>query len=128
MTTISPAPARSGAMAADLLQAQLKAAHGIDADVNQGDGDALVSVWRDLVVWCDPTGSTWWWRTGRRSTQGPRKGRRIYRFASTSDVTTAAQRIACRYADLQRPQSDRPGAASPGDPAAVTCGSPPPQP
>ncbi|MEW1843260.1 hypothetical protein AB0392_35415 [Nonomuraea angiospora] len=81
--------------AADEL-AEVLAAVGIPSDVHDGYGLTLVSVWIGLVVWCD--GEWFWWRSG----WDDRRKRVIYARHPTIDPTRAAQRVAFRYADLQR--------------------------
>lgn len=84
---------------ADRLRAELGRL-GIRADVTEGEGLALVSVWIDLVVWCEPRPDGWryrWW-SGRISEQ---TGRRVYTGCRADAVTTAARRIAQRFADLR---------------------------
>jgi hypothetical protein len=71
-------------------------AHKIKADVHDGYGIALVSVWVDLVVACDQ--QLFWWRTGWNR----RRRRPIYARHSTGDVVHAAERIARRYAELRQ--------------------------
>lgn len=74
-------------------------AHGIAADVNDGYGLAVVSVWIDLLVWTD--GERFWWRTGWNPL------RRRYRIAwhPVADSERAARRIAFRLAQLRRSPS-----------------------
>lgn len=75
--------------------------HRIAADVHEGDGVALVSIWVTLVVWCEdgPDGTTrfrWW--SGRTSA---RTGRWVYTYCPAGAAATAARRIADRYAELR---------------------------
>lgn len=79
---------------AELLQRELRYS-GIDADVHDGYGLALVSVWVGLVVWCD--GGRFWWRTG----WNPERHRVIYAWHPADDPFRAARRIARRYAELR---------------------------
>lgn len=90
---ISADPCRS----AELLQEALRH-DGIKADVHDGYGLALVSVWVGLVVWCD--GGRFWWRTGWNA------GRRrvIYAWHPATDPFRAARRIAMRYEELRTQQ------------------------
>ncbi|MFC0863690.1 hypothetical protein ACFHYQ_15410 [Sphaerimonospora cavernae] len=84
---------------AERLRAELKR-WGIAADVNEGEGLALVSVWVDLVIWCEPETNGWryrWW-TGRVSAQ---TGRRVYTGCRAEAVTTAAHRVAERFTELR---------------------------
>ncbi|MEQ4720165.1 hypothetical protein [Nonomuraea sp. B19D2] len=79
---------------AELLR-QALAGKGVIADVHDGYGLALVSVWVGLVVWCD--GRYYWWRTGWNA------GRRrvVYAWHPAIDPVRAAHRVAMRYADLR---------------------------
>lgn len=73
---------------------------GIAADLHEGEDVALLSVWVDLIVWCERGADGWryrWW-TGRVSDQ---TGRRIYTGCRADAVKTAARRIAGRYAELR---------------------------
>lgn len=69
---------------------------GVAADVNEGYGIALVSVWIDLVVWTDGTCYSWW--SGRIS---ERTRRKLYAYSPADDPVTAARRVAERYAELR---------------------------
>jgi hypothetical protein len=93
---------------AELLQESLRR-DGINADVHDGYGLALVSVWVGLVVWCD--GWRYWWRTGWNVD----RRRVIYAWHPATDPLRAARRIEMRYAELRtvgfRP-ADRPGSPS----------------
>lgn len=80
---------------AEELRAALSGS-GISADVHEGYGLALVSVWVGLVVWCD--GTRYWWRTGW---DADRK-RAIYVWHPAIEPVRAARRVAFRYADLAR--------------------------
>ncbi|GAA3258741.1 hypothetical protein [Nonomuraea helvata] len=88
--------------AADALAVAL-AAHGVSADVHDGYGLSLVSVWVGLVVWCD--GDWYWWRAG----WDDRRKRVLYARHPAIEPSRAARRVAFRYADLQRrhPLSER---------------------
>ncbi|MEU8361478.1 hypothetical protein AB0C27_36230 [Nonomuraea sp. NPDC048882] len=79
---------------ADQLQREL-ALHGIAADVHDGYGLAVVSVWRDLLVWTD--GDLFWWRAGWNN----RRDRPVYAWHTATDPKRAARRIAARYMDLR---------------------------
>lgn len=81
--------------AADAL-ADALAAHGVSADVHDGYGLSLVSVWVGLVVWCD--GDWYWWRAG----WDDRRKRVLYARHPAIEPSRAARRVAFRYADLQR--------------------------
>ncbi|MFI9843495.1 hypothetical protein ACIHFD_41095 [Nonomuraea sp. NPDC051941] len=72
---------------------------GIPADVQEGRGLALVSVWTGLVVWTDGLWYRWW--TGRRS----QTGRWLYAHHSAFEPERAARRIAARYAELREAPS-----------------------
>ena len=65
------------------------------ADIHQGFGIALVSVWIDLVVWTNGISYHWW--SGTVST----RGRWLYTYNPVNDPVTAACRIAVRYAELR---------------------------
>ncbi|GLW20687.1 hypothetical protein Mame01_07300 [Microbispora amethystogenes] len=93
-------PVVTAARTAEQLRVELEQ-YGIAADVHEGYGLALVSVWVELVVWTD--GGYFRWRSGRTSTSG----RAVYAFAPTSDIVTAARRVAHRYGQL-RQQYPRP--------------------
>lgn len=71
------------------------AAHGVTADVHDGYGLALVSVWVGLVVWCD--GHRYWWRTGWNT----ERRRVIYAWHPAGDPDRAARRVLLRYSDLR---------------------------
>jgi hypothetical protein len=73
--------------------------HGIAADVHEGTGIALVSVWTNLVVWCGPC--YLWWSGG----VSPVTGRRTYTYCPADDPVTAARRVAERYAQLRKDRS-----------------------
>ncbi|WP_219509281.1 hypothetical protein [Nonomuraea ceibae] len=107
---ISPAmvtldPCRSAEILRDALQRD-----GINSDVHDGYGLALVSVWVGLVVWCD--GERLWWRTGWNAD----RRRVIYAWHPASDPLRAARRIAMRYAELRAQHhpitSHRPGTSA----------------
>lgn len=68
---------------------------GIKADVHDGYGLALVSVWVGLVIWCKD--DRYWWRTGWDA----RRYRPVYAWHPAMDVARAARRIAFRYAELR---------------------------
>ncbi|MBX6167886.1 hypothetical protein [Thermobispora bispora] len=87
--------ALTAAECAERLRRELEQ-YGVAADVHEGFGLALVSVWVDLVVWTD--GRWFRWRSGRTSTSG----RPVYAFAPASDVVTAARRVAHRYGQLRQ--------------------------
>lgn len=96
----APAGLSIAGQVAERLRLELRQL-GIVADLHEGKGLALLSVWVDLVVWCDRGVEGWryrWW-TGRVSDQ---TGRRIYTGCRADAVKTAGQRIAGRYAELRR--------------------------
>ncbi|MEV0352597.1 hypothetical protein AB0H88_43155 [Nonomuraea sp. NPDC050680] len=86
------------ALAAEHLRMALKD-HGIAADVHDGYGLALVSIWVGLVVWCDS--DRYWWRAGWDA----RKKSVVYAWHPTLEPERAARRIAFRYAILRRSDS-----------------------
>ncbi|MGW4793957.1 hypothetical protein ACWEPC_16290 [Nonomuraea sp. NPDC004297] len=88
LITISPGHS------AELLQ-QALAEKGVTADVHDGYGLALVSVWVGLVVWCD--GQQFWWRTGWNAA----RRRVVYAWHPAIDPVRAAHRVAMLYADLR---------------------------
>lgn len=90
-----PRPVVTAARCAERLRTELER-HGVAADVHEGYGLALVSVWVELVVWTD--GRWFRWGSGRTSTSG----RPVYAFAPVLDVATAARRVADRYRQLRR--------------------------
>ena len=91
------APTMDSTLSAELLQEVLRL-DGIEADVHDGYGLALVSVWVGLVVWCD--GERFWWRTGWSA----ERRRSIYAWHPASDPYRAARRIARRYEELRAQQ------------------------
>jgi hypothetical protein len=86
----------SAVHAADRLSSALKQ-HGISADVHDGHGIALVSVWVDLLIWTDGVVYRWW--TGQIC---GRAGRRLYTTYSVNDPVAAAHRVAHRYEELHQ--------------------------
>lgn len=88
------------AVMAERLRAELER-RGITADVNEGDGLALVSVWVHLVVWCEsgPDGWRYRWWTGRTSQQSRRW---VWTSCPSTAVETAGRRVAERYAEVRR--------------------------
>ncbi|WP_433423616.1 hypothetical protein ACQP1V_16170 [Microtetraspora malaysiensis] len=83
-------------VAAERLREELER-YGIGADIHEGDGVALVSVWVDLVVWTDGAYSYLWW-TGEHF---PRSSLRKYTYGPVDDPVAAARRVAARYAELR---------------------------
>ncbi|MBN6051500.1 hypothetical protein JYK22_06090, partial [Nonomuraea sp. RK-328] len=79
---------------AEQLRTELER-HGITADVNDGYGLAVVSVWHGLVVWTN--GLTLWWRVG----WSRRRRRPVYAWHPASEPQRAANRIAICYANLR---------------------------
>ncbi|WP_440100415.1 hypothetical protein [Streptosporangium sp. H16] len=67
----------------------------IAADVHEGQGVALVSVWLNLIVWTNGRWYRWW--TGRVS---QKTGRRLYAVHSTENPVTTARHVALRYREL----------------------------
>ncbi|MGJ6968855.1 hypothetical protein ACSDR0_43835 [Streptosporangium sp. G11] len=67
----------------------------IAADVHEGQGIALVSVWLDLIVWTNGRWYRWW--TGRMS---QKTRRRLYAVHSTENPVTTARHVALRYREL----------------------------
>lgn len=92
-----PSPAT---VAAERLRTVLES-RGIAADVHTGYGVALVSVWVDVVIWCEcgPDGWRYRWWTGRLS---HRTGRYVYTGCRADAVETAARRITARYSEVRR--------------------------
>ncbi|WP_143591319.1 hypothetical protein [Thermoactinospora rubra] len=81
--------------AASDLQSALRGL-GIEADVTDGYGLAVVSVWVGLLVWCN--GERFWWRSG----WDERRKRPVYAWHPACDPERAARRVAFRYRDLRR--------------------------
>ncbi|WP_433245901.1 hypothetical protein ACQPYK_44285 [Streptosporangium sp. CA-135522] len=84
--------------AAEELRTAL-ARHGITADVHDGYGLALVSVWVGLVVWCH--GGRFCWRIGWNA----RQHRPVYAWHPAVEPVRAAHRVALRYAELRQMQA-----------------------
>ncbi len=96
-TAINPGKrAHDPAQAAEWLRLALLDL-GITADVHNGDGISLVSVWIDLVVWSDGTSYIWW--SGQKAA---RTGRWKYHYGPTDDPLTVARRVADRFRDLAK--------------------------
>ncbi|MER5647123.1 hypothetical protein [Streptosporangium sp. NPDC002524] len=87
---IAPTPVE----VAEELRAQLERL-GIKADVHDGYGLALVSVWVGLVVWCKD--DRYWWRTGWDA----RRHRPVYAWHPAAEPVQAARRVAFRYVELR---------------------------
>ncbi|MBG0827636.1 hypothetical protein HS041_07650 [Planomonospora sp. ID67723] len=87
---VANGPAYAAARLAEELQ-RLE----MPADIHQGVGIALVSVWIDLVVWTNGISYHWW--SGTTSA----RGRRLYAYSPVSDPMTTARRVAVRYAELR---------------------------
>lgn len=94
---------------AELLQRALER-QGVAADVHDGYGLALVSVWAGLVVWCN--GERFWWRAG----WDVRRARPVYASNPVSETDRAAHRIAARCAELRQAHQPEPTVNTPGDP------------
>ncbi|WP_433241526.1 hypothetical protein ACQPYK_36380 [Streptosporangium sp. CA-135522] len=90
------------ALAAERLRGGLEHC-GVSADVHEGYGVALVSVWADLLVWTDGFVYRWW--TGKIS---ERTGRRLYTAYGVDNPVTVARCVAHRYGELRKtsPRSD----------------------
>lgn len=88
--------------------------YGIAADVHGGRRIALVSVWVDLVVWCNGFAYHWW-----NGEYWEKTGSRKYTFHTADNPVTAARRVAQRYAELR--------ATHPLSPALAEALSPPPR-
>ncbi|MET8870320.1 hypothetical protein ABZW11_45915 [Nonomuraea sp. NPDC004580] len=88
-------------VAAERLQVALKD-HDVTAEVHDGYGLALVSVWVGLVVWCD--GAWFWWRVGWNE----QRRQVMYARHPADEPARAARRVAFRYAELYR-NHPRPG-------------------
>lgn len=80
--------------AIEWLRRELEAL-GILGDAHHGDGVALLSLWVDLVVWCD--GHAYWWRAGWNA----ERRCAVYAWHPVTEPDRAAHRIAFRYADLR---------------------------
>ncbi|MEV6151534.1 hypothetical protein AB0L53_14425 [Nonomuraea sp. NPDC052129] len=91
---LNPGSGPHAPAAAEQLRDELETL-GIHADVHEGYGMALVSVWVGLVVWCD--GERYWWRTGWDA----QRRRVLYAWHSAVEPARAARRVALRYADLR---------------------------
>lgn len=87
-------PRTTAVAVADQLQREL-ALLGITTDLNDGYGLAVVSVWRDLIVWTN--GERFWWCEGWNY----RRTRPLYAWLPTADPRRAARRIAKRYGELR---------------------------
>ncbi|MEU4405519.1 hypothetical protein AB0F88_13400 [Streptosporangium sp. NPDC023963] len=91
-----PAQRCPAALAAERLRIGLEH-YGVVADVHQGHGVALLSVWTNLVVWTDGLAYRWW--TGRISAK---TGRRLYRVYGVDNPITVAHYVAQRYEELRK--------------------------
>ncbi|MER5645272.1 hypothetical protein [Streptosporangium sp. NPDC002524] len=72
----------------------------IAADVHEGQGIALVSVWLNLIVWTNGRWYRWW--TGQVS---QKTGRRLYAVHSTENPVTTARHVALRYREVHTSRS-----------------------
>ncbi|RVX39733.1 hypothetical protein EDD27_2098 [Nonomuraea polychroma] len=113
-TRTDPAEDTTQRLHAESLR-QALAQEGIAADVHDGYGLALVSVWVRLVVWCD--GYRFWWRTG----WDPERKRAVYAWHPAIEPGRAARRVAFRYADLR---ANHPLSPTISDMASATSASP----
>ncbi|GGS79200.1 hypothetical protein GCM10010156_42480 [Planobispora rosea] len=86
--------AEPSVIAAEELRTELEQ-QGIAADVHDGYGLALVSVWTGLVVWCKD--DRYWWRTGWDA----QRQRFTYAWHPATDPVRAARRVARRYEALR---------------------------
>ncbi|GAA3417957.1 hypothetical protein [Streptosporangium vulgare] len=90
-----PAQRCPAALTAERLRIGLEHC-GIAADVHQGHGVALLSVWTNLVVWTDGLAYRWW--TGKISA----KTGRLYRVYGVDNPITVAHRVAQRCEELRK--------------------------
>ncbi|MFI7049621.1 hypothetical protein [Streptosporangium sandarakinum] len=88
-------PEASAVEVAERLRRALEAL-GVVADVHDGYGLALVSVWDGLVVWCN--GDRFWWQAG----WDEQCGRPAYASRPVSGAEEVARLVAARYAELRR--------------------------
>ncbi|MER6828246.1 hypothetical protein ABT352_19855 [Streptosporangium sp. NPDC000563] len=91
-----PAQRCPAALAAERLRIGLEHC-GISADVHQGHGVSLLSVWTNLVVWTDGLAYRWW--AGKISAK---TGRRLYRVYGVDNPITVAHCVAQQYAELRK--------------------------
>lgn len=91
-----PAQRCPAALAAERLRIGLEHC-GVAADVHQGHGVALLSVWTNLVVWTDGLAYRWW--TGKISAK---TGRRLYRVYGVDNPITVAHCVTQRYEELRK--------------------------
>lgn len=97
---VRPDTVISAVEAAQRLQQEL-AGLGIDSDVHDGYGLALVSVWSGLVVWTD--GRVFRWKSGQDASGRPaRDGLGWDAYSPANDPVSTARRVAARYAELRR--------------------------
>ncbi len=96
---------RSPATAAVLRLCRELEAFGITADPHEGDEVAALSVYRDLVVWCErgSDGMHYRWWTGRISV---RTRRWVYTLCPVDACQTAARRVDARYRELRAASAD----------------------
>jgi hypothetical protein len=89
--------------------------HGITADPHEGDHVAALSVWIDLVVWCEygSHGLHYRWWTGRVSDH---TGRWVYTWCPASATATAARRVAQRFRELHPAYPQSSSAQRPSSP------------
>ncbi|MET9064481.1 hypothetical protein [Streptosporangium sandarakinum] len=93
--TASSSPLKGPYGTAERLRRALEAL-GVVADVHDGYGLALVSVWVGLVVWCN--GDRFWWQAG----WDEQCGRPAYASRPVSGVEEVARLVAARCAKLRR--------------------------
>ncbi|MGW0590301.1 hypothetical protein [Streptosporangium sp. NPDC002607] len=100
-----PAQRCPAALAAERLRIGLEHC-GVSADVHEGHGVALVSVWTDLLVWTDGRAYRWW--TGKTSAK---TGRRLYWVHGVDSPITIAHSVAQRYEELRKASHQSKGVA-----------------
>lgn len=110
-----PSPAR---LAALRLTQELER-HGITGDVHEGYGIALVSVWVELVVWCNGFAYHWW-----NGEYWDKTGFRKHTFHTADNPATAARRVALRYAELRANHPLSPALVQALSPAPGRCPCP----
>lgn len=91
-----PARRCPAALAAEQLRIGLERC-GVAADIHEGHGVSLISVWTNLVVWTDGRAYRWW--TGKISAK---TGRRLYRVYGVDNPVTVARCVAQRYEELRK--------------------------
>ncbi|WP_326821988.1 hypothetical protein [Streptosporangium sp. NBC_01756] len=81
--------------AACLLRDELER-HGVEGDVHDGYGLALVSVWADLVIWTDGMVYRWW-----NGCLAPRTRQRLYAVYGMDNPAAVARAVMLRYTELR---------------------------